>query len=309
MPKQKQPGARTGCSRIVREDVMLYRGSIGAIALVAALCIARAGAFAFDDAQYPDFDGKWNRAPFPGAPRTPQPTYDPTKGWARAQQAPLTAEYNAIFEANLADQAAGGPGTTRGYTCRTGGMPLIMTLFQPMEVVVLPDTTYILIDRGNVQRRIFTDGRDWPKEIDPSYMGYSIGKWIDEGGTGHYNVLEAETRSFKGPRTYDASGLPLHADNESIIKERMYLDKADKNVMHNQITVIDHALTRPWTVMKDYRRDPKPRPVFVEEDCAENNPWVEIGNEAYMLGADGQLMPARKDQLPPDLRYFKQTKK
>ncbi len=288
---------------------MLYRGSIGAIALVAALCIARAGAFAFDDAQYPDFDGKWNRAPFPGAPRTPQPTYDPTKGWARAQQAPLTAEYNAIFEANLADQAAGGPGTTRGYTCRTGGMPLIMTLFQPMEVVVLPDTTYILIDRGNVQRRIFTDGRDWPKEIDPSYMGYSIGKWIDEGGTGHYNVLEAETRSFKGPRTYDASGLPLHADNESIIKERMYLDKADKNVMHNQITVIDHALTRPWTVMKDYRRDPKPRPVFVEEDCAENNPWVEIGNEAYMLGADGQLMPARKDQPPPDLRYFKQTKK
>ncbi len=267
---------------------MLYRGSIGAIALVAALCIARVGAFAFDDAQYPDFNGKWNRAPFPGAPRTPQPTYDPTKGWARAQQAPLTAEYNAIFEANLADQAAGGPGTTRGYTCRTGGMPLIMTLFQPMEVVVLPDTTYILIDRGNVQRRIFTDGRDWPKEIDPSYMGYSIGKWIDEGGTGHYNVLEAETRSFKGPRTYDASGLPLHADNESIIKERMYLDKADENVMHNQITVIDHALTRPWTVMKDYRRDPKPRPVFVEEDCAENNPWVEIGNEAYMLGADGR---------------------
>jgi hypothetical protein len=287
---------------------MLYRGSLGAIALVAALCMARVGAFAFDDAQYPDFDGKWNRAPFPGAPRAPQPTYDPTKGWARAQQAPLTPEYNAIFEANLADQAAGGPGTTRGYTCRTGGMPLIMTLFQPMEVVVLPDTTYILIDRGNVQRRIFTDGRDWPEEIDPSYMGYSIGKWIDEGA-GHYNVLEVETRSFKGPRTYDASGLPLHADNESIIKERMYLDQADKNVMHNQITVIDHALTRPWTVMKDYRRDPKPRPVFVEEDCAENNPWVEIGKEAYMLGADGALMPARKDQPPPDLRYFKQTRK
>jgi hypothetical protein len=286
---------------------MLERGLIGAIALVAALCLSHAGAFAFDDAQYPDFNGKWNRASFPGAPRTPQPAYDPTKGWGKAQQAPLTPEYTAIFEANEADQAAGGAGTTRGYTCRTGGMPLIMTLFQPMEVIVLPDTTYILIDRGNIQRRIFTDGRDWPKEIDPAYVGYSIGKWIDEGGSGHYNVLEVETRAFRGPRTYDASGLPLHFDEQSIIKERMYLDKADKNVMHNEITVIDHALTRPWTVMKDYRRDP--RPVYVEEVCAEGNPWVQIGREAYMLGADGALMPAKKDQPPPDLKFFHQTQK
>jgi hypothetical protein len=286
---------------------MLDRGLIGAIALVAALCLSGAGAIAFDDAQYPDFNGKWNRAPLPGAPRTPQPAYDPSKGWGKAQQAPLTAEYMAIFEANEADQAAGGPGTTRGFTCRTGGMPLVMTLFQPMEVIVLPDTTYILINRGNIQRRIFTDGRDWPKEIDPAYMGYSIGKWIDEGESGQYNVLEVETRGFRGPRTYDASGLPLHADEQSIIKERMYLDKADKNVMHNQITVIDHALTRPWTVMKDYRRDPKP--VFVEEVCAEGNPWVQIGKEAYMLGADGELMPSKKDQPPPDLKFFNRTKK
>jgi hypothetical protein len=286
---------------------MLDRGLIGAIALVVALCVSHAGALAFDDAQYPDFNGKWNRAPLAGAPRTPQPVYDPTKGWGKAQGAPLTAEYSAIFEANVIDQAEGGAGTTRGYTCRTGGMPLIMTLFQPMEVIVLPDTTYILINRGNIQRRIFTDGRDWPNEIDPSYIGYSIGKWLDEGGVGHYDVLEVETRAFRGPRTYDASGLPLHFDDQSIIKERIYLDQADKNVMHNQITVIDHALTRPWTVMKDYRRDP--RPVYVEEICAEGNPWVQIGRQAYMLGADGALMPSKKDQPPPDLKYFNPTRK
>jgi hypothetical protein len=286
---------------------MLERGLIGAMALVVGLCLSGAGALAFDDAQYPDFNGKWNRAPLAGAPRTPQPVYDPTKGWGKAQEAPLTAEYTAIFEANVVDQAEGGAGTTRGFTCRTGGMPLIMTLFQPMEVIVLPDTTYILINRGNIQRRIFTDGRDWPNEIDPSYIGYSIGKWLDETGSGHYDVLEVETRAFRGPRTYDASGLPLHFDEQSIIKERMYLDKTDRNVMHNQITVIDHALTRPWTVMKDYRRDP--RPVYVEEICAEGNPWVQIGTQAYMLGADGTLMPSKKDQPPPDLKYFNPTKK
>jgi hypothetical protein len=53
-----------------------------------------------------------------------------------------------------------------------------------------------------------------------------------------------------GPRVYDGTGLPLHYDNQSIFKERIYLDKANPNILHNEITVIDHALTRPWTVDK-----------------------------------------------------------
>ncbi|HEY6257855.1 MAG TPA: hypothetical protein VIY51_18890 [Xanthobacteraceae bacterium] len=288
---------------------MLDRSSLGAVALLAALCLAPTGAFAFDDAQYPNFNGKWNRAPTPGAPRTPQPVYDPAKGWGNAQGAPLTGEYQAIFDANAIDQAAGGPGDTQGFACITAGVPGIMTLFQPMELIVLPDTTYIRIDRGNIQRRIFTDGRDWPREIDPAYVGYSIGRWSDTAGSGHYDTLDVESRAFRGPRTYDAAGIPLHHDNQSIVKERMYLDKADKNLMHEDITVIDHALTRPWTVNKIYRRDGDPHPVWVEENCAEGNPWVAIGKEAYMLSANGELMPAKKGQPPPDLRYFNQTKK
>jgi hypothetical protein len=182
-----------------------------------------------------------------------------------------------------------------------------MTLFQPMEVIILPDTTYVRIDRSNIARRIFTDGRDFPPEIDPAYVGYSIGRWSDTTGSGHYDTLDVETRAFRGPRSYDASGLPLHADNQSIIKEKMYLDKADKNLMHEDITVIDHALTRPWTVNKIYRRDRDPRPVWVEENCSDGNSWVGIGSEAYLLSADGLLMPARKGQPAPDLRYFEES--
>jgi hypothetical protein len=259
------------------------------------------------DPKYPDWRGQWTRQVVPGV--TGQPSFDPNKSWGKGQEAPLTPEYQAVLEANLTAQAEGGFFDWRGASCRGFGMPLVMYAFQPMEFIVTPDTTYVLVDWVEHTRRIYTDGRDWPKEIEPSYMGYSIGKWIDEGESGHYSVLEAETRGFKGPRTYDASGLPLHMDNESIIKERMYLDKADKSLMHNQITVIDHALTRPWTVMKMYRRDPSPRPLWVEEDCAEGNPWVQIGKEAYMLGAGRELMPAKKDQPPPDLKYFNQAKK
>ena len=99
---------------------------------------------------------------------------------------------------------------------------------------------------------VFTDGRDWPTDVEPAYAGYSIGRWIDEDGDGRYDVLEVETRGpFKGPRAYDATGLPLHFDNQSIFKERFHLDKADPNILHDEITVIDHALTRPWTVGQD----------------------------------------------------------
>jgi hypothetical protein len=171
--------------------------------------------------------------------------------------------------------------------------------------VVTPETTYVLLGGSDAYRRIYTDGRDWPADPPASYSGYSIGKWIDEDGDGKYDVLEVETRGpFKGPRAYDATGLPLHFDNQSVFKERIFLDKAD--ILHNVITVFDHALTRPWTADKRFRRNP--HPVWVENYCTEGNAQVVVGKENYFLSADGYLMPAKKDQAPPDLRYFKQTR-
>ena len=108
-------------------------------------------------------------------------------------------------------------------------------------------------------------------------------------------------------RTFEGSGLPLHRDGESIVKERIFLDKADGNLLHDEVTVIDHALTRPWTVTRPYQRDLGGEWDFV--DCAENIPHVVIGNETYMLSADGFLMPTKAGQPAPDLRYFKERGK
>jgi hypothetical protein len=99
----------------------------------------------------------------------------------------------------------------------------------------------------------------------------------------------------------------LHTDNQTVVKERIYLDKSDPNILHDEVTTIDNALTRPWTVTKNYHRERNP--VWVEAICAEGNQHVRIGKENYMLSADGYLMPAKKDQPPPDLRYFKQPGK
>jgi len=286
---------------------MVYRSSTAAVALAAALAIS-VGAVQADDAKYPNWKGQWNLVLTPGLGGQ-RVTFDPSKPWGPGQQAPLTPEYQKVLEESMADQAKGGIGNYPTAKCLPGGMPRMMA-YARQEYIVTPETTYILLGGADHYRRIFTDGRDWPGDIEPAYSGYSIGTWIDEDGDGRYDLLEVETRGpFKGPRAYDATGLPLHFDNQSVFKERFFLDKADPNVLHDVITVIDNALTRPWTADKKFKRNPNPRPNWSENYCTEGNAQIVIGAENYFLSADGFLMPAKKDQAPPDLRYFKQTQR
>ena len=279
---------------------MLKRNWVGPIALGCTLFAVTTPCLAWDDAQYPDFKGQWRSIGGPGR-------YDISKPAGRGQQAPLTAEYQALFEANLVDQANGGQGTTPTYKCISPGMPRVTNGYGEMEFIVNPTTTYILVDHIQDDRRIFTDGRDWPKNLEPTLLGYSIGHWVDSAGSGRFDMLAVETRGFRGPRAFDASGLPLHHDNETVVKERISIDKSDPNIAHDEVTVYDHALTRPWTVMKNYRRGPDKLPNWTEEYCEDNN-HVSIGKDDYMLSAEGYLMPSRKDQGPPDLRYFRPSK-
>ena len=278
---------------------MIYQKSIGAIALATLLWAAAGPVQAFDEAKYPDWKGQWRRGDAGG------PRYDPGKP-LNAQQAPLTEEYKAIYAASIADQAAGGQGNDPTYTCVPPGMPRIMSIYDPLEIVITPSTTHMFMQHIHDSRRIFTDDRPWPKDFEPTFAGYSIGKWIDTDGDGRYDVLEVETRDLKGPRAYDGLGLPLHRDDKTIIKERLYADKADPNVIINEITTIDNALTQPWTAVKKYRRVARnDKAVWPESVCAEGNQHVEIAGQNYFLGADGLLMPARKNQSPPDVKHFK----
>jgi hypothetical protein len=290
------------------EAAMLERGSIVVAVVVAALLSTIAAASAFDETKYPDLKGLWRRGPNASTAGVGQGrgnVFDPAKAWGPAQQAPLTPEYQARFEANLADQAAGGQGIGETYACVSPGMPRVTNGYGQTEFVVTPNTTHILVENIRDSRRIFTDGREWPAQIEPSLLGYSIGRWIDTDGDGKYDVLEA--RGFTGPRAYDASGIPLHDDNQTIVRERLHLDKNDRNLLVDEVTVIDHALTRPWSVLKSYRRQPDPQPMWIEDVCGEGNNHVQIGDESYMLSGDGYLMPTKKGQQPPDLKYFRRS--
>jgi hypothetical protein len=275
---------------------MVYRNAIGTCVLTAALMVAGSAAGAFDEAKYPDWKGEWVRIDgLAGG------SFDPSKRPGRAQQPPLTAEYRAVWEANMAETANGGQSYNTQVRCLPGGMPRMMIAYQPLEAIITPDVTHIHIGFFNEHRRIPTDGRDWPQTIKPTFSGYSIGHWVDEDGDGRYDMLEIETRGLKGPRIFDPSGIPLHKDNQTVTRELIYLDKDDPNILRDELTTFDHALARPWTVIRGYKRGRNP--VWIEDHCGDNQ-YVFIHGESYLKSADGLLMPTRKDQPPPDLKYF-----
>ena len=74
-----------------------------ATAFAAALCLTSAESRAWNETAYPDLKGQWRVV---GDPMQ----FDPSKPRGPAQQAPLTSEYQAVFEANLKDQLEGGQG-------------------------------------------------------------------------------------------------------------------------------------------------------------------------------------------------------
>src|SRR5580700_6532461 len=134
---------------------MLYRSSIAAIALAAVLGATSADAQVREDAKYPDLKGQWVRG-YPGGSR-----FDPSKGIGPRQEAPLTPEYQAIYKVQLEEQAKGKQGIDPTIRCISPGMPRFMHVYSPMQIVVTPETTHILIEHIHDNRRIYTDGREW----------------------------------------------------------------------------------------------------------------------------------------------------
>jgi hypothetical protein len=263
------------------------RAPMLAIAAVAALAAGVACA-----ADAPDWSGQWVRV---GGSQ-----FDPSRPPALGQQAPLSPEYQRRFETLLKKPPADGIDNSPTALCTPPGMPRAMIAEMPMEILIHPETVYVMLSYLGGFRHIFTDGRSWPTELEPGFYGTSIGRW-------QASDLLVETRGLNGPRSFDASGLPLHADNETVVMERIFLDPADPDLLHDEITTNDHALTRPWTVTRSYRRERNA--AWPEHVCAEEHQRIAIGDEIYAISGEGRLMPMRPGQPAPDLRFFGAAKR
>ena len=280
---------------------MMRSGGGLALACAMAMGLLTVTAHAFDETKYPNWKGQWLALGGGG-----NAAWDASLPAGAGEQALLTPEYRAALAASIKAAAEGGPPVDPTARCVPAGMPRMMMAAQPFEIIITPGMTYFVLAAFDSIRHIYTDGRSFPAQIEPSFLGSSIGQWQDASGHGRFDTLVIETRAIRGPHTYDATGIPFHQDGEAVVTEKVYADKTDPNILHDEITTSDHALTRPWTVTRSYQRDAgQARPEWPEVACRQDASRVLIGNDYYQVGPDGLLLPAVQGQNRPDLKYFK----
>jgi hypothetical protein len=142
-------------------------------------------------------------------------------------------------------------------------VPKIDAAPAPWKVVQTPRFIVIAYEAFNLWRQIFLDGRQVAPDVNPSWMGYSVGKW--DG-----NTLVVDTKGFNGKAWLDQLGRPS-TDALHVI-ERFH--RRDFGHMDLQITIDDpKAYTKPWTVTQNVRLLPDTE--LLEFICNENNRDVE----------------------------------
>jgi hypothetical protein len=178
----------------------------------------------------------------------------------RDQKPPLNAAYAKIWETHLANAAAGKPTGDPTASCLPPGMPRVMTMTYPMEITIAHDRVMIYAEWQEQVRRVFTDGRPLSAEPEATFNGESVGHW--EG-----DVLVVTSFGFRQETNLESSGLPK--SDKAIAYERIWL--ADDDTLRNEITLVDpKAFSKPWTVIKTYKRAP-PDFKLMPYVCLENN--------------------------------------
>ncbi len=143
--------------------------------------------------------------------------------------------------------------------CLPQGVPKIDAAPAPWKIVQTPGTIVIIYEAFNLWRQVFLDGRELERDVNPTWMGYSTGKW--DGDT-----LVVDSRGFNGKAWLDQLGKPS-TDALHVI-ERFH--RKDFGHMDLQITIDDpKAYTRPWTVNQEVHLLTNTE--LLEFICNENN--------------------------------------
>jgi hypothetical protein len=147
--------------------------------------------------------------------------------------------------------------------CIPGGVPRSDAVPYPFKVLNAPGMMVILYEAVHSFRQIFTDGRTLPKDANPTWLGYSIGRW--DGDT-----FVVETAGFNDKGWLDNGGHP--ATDALHVTERFR--RRDFGHMEIQFTIDDpKAYTKPWNVAMPLALLPDTE--LLEYICNENNKDLE----------------------------------
>ena len=241
---------------------MWRKGAFGAALAAGVLCFGVSGAWAqhpkttplYADPAHADLSGLWMSAgDLRFAPGGALPTFKPP--------------YDALYAKRQKAWDAGAPVDDVTADCLPPGMPHIQITPYPFEVMQTPGRVTILYEYAGQVRRIFTDGTKAPDGFEPTYYGFSVGRW--EGDT-----LVVTTTHIREDTQVDYMGMPHSGD--LTITERFR--RKDAETLEDEITLTDPtAYTAPFTSMRIYKL--KPTWTIGEYVCEQNN--------RNRIGADG----------------------
>ena len=161
----------------------------------------------------------------------------PMQSWAAERYRTAKPGYGPHATANSQDPV---------LNCLPPGVPRILLMPFPMQIAQLPGEVLMIFEYDHFIRPIYTDGRAHPKDLDPTWMGDSIGKW--EGDT-----LVVDTIGFNDKTWLDMVGHP-HSDSLHLIER---IRRPDHTTLTDDITVTDpKAYTKPWTGQQVFELKP-----------------------------------------------------
>jgi hypothetical protein len=133
-------------------------------------------------------------------------------------------------------KAVAGKEDNSALRCEPSGPPQVLILPNPWEIVQIPGRVFMFFEEQHIWRTVWADGRELPKDPDPSWLGYSVGHW--DGDT-----FVVDTIGFNDKEWVDLYGNPRTEQTHLVEKYR----RLNHDTLEQQITIIDpKAYTRPW---------------------------------------------------------------
>jgi hypothetical protein len=172
----------------------------------------------------------------------------------KPEEAPIRPAAAALF----LQRAKGFSNESPLSHCLPEGMPLVEMAPAPYKIIQTPGLTAMLYERDTTFRQVYTDGRKLPDDPQPTWLGYSVGKWDGDS-------LVVNTTGFNDRGWLDARG---HTHSEALhLTERFH--RLDFGHMEVQLTIDDpKTYTRPFTIQLKQRL--RADSDLLESFCAEN---------------------------------------
>jgi hypothetical protein len=208
----------------------------------------------------PDLSGIWQAAPDRTDPAggvegivAPRYLIDITRD-LKPQEIPFQPAAEALYKQRAAAFWRDNP----LLRCLPGGVPRLDSYTHPYKIVQTPELIVILYESQTMFRQIFLDGRELPRDPEPSWMGYSVGRWDGD-------VLIVETAGFNDKTWLDGSG---HPHSEAMrLTERF--KRRDIGHMDIEIVIDDPAVyTKPLSYVQSQVLLPDTD--LIEYICNEN---------------------------------------